>query len=60
MGCERGLLVFSPRKVDLRSSSAESSNDETEKMETTQRYLVGSVQMDPFNTGSMLGTIRWA
>lgn len=60
MGCERVLLVLLPRKVDLRSSSAESSNDETKKMEITQRHLVGSVQMDPFNTGSTLGTMRWA
>lgn len=41
MGCERGLLLISPRKGDLRSSSAQSSNDETKKMETTPKVPGG-------------------
>jgi hypothetical protein len=41
MGCERGLLLISPRKGDLRFSSAQSSNDKTNKMEITPKVPGG-------------------
>lgn len=48
MGCERGLLLISPRKGDLRSSSAQSSNDKTKKMEITPKVPGGLSSNESF------------